>query len=158
MIASEDVKDAILPQRPQEQLFDRRPIEPELPNLFTPRIYDDVASGVTIKIAGQTNILTASAIQSCIQALIERRLPSLLIEFKTLRHYDSTGLAVLITGIHKLRKSGCRVRLICLESDVALMLRLAGLDVEVTRERKNWTLPVAYRIAATVRTKSPTLH
>ncbi|ETK35401.1 STAS domain-containing protein [Microbispora sp. ATCC PTA-5024] len=94
------------------------------------RIRGDV---VVIEMAGQLDMMSASALRSCLaQAVTMSAPPRIVLDASLLTFCDSTGVSVLMGALPAIGAAGGRMALSGVHGRLGRILRITGLEAELT--------------------------
>ncbi len=78
--------------------------------------------------SGRLDAKTAPDLEHALDALEERGLTQVVINFYQASYISSSCLRILLTHVRKLRRAGGDLKLCCLTDKIAQVLRITGLD------------------------------
>ena len=90
---------------------------------------ESATSGITVlRLADALEMSNVAAFRQTLQAEVERAGKGVILQLAEVEFVDSSGIAVLIEGLRWSRERGIPYILVCLTSDVQMVIELARLD------------------------------
>ncbi len=81
-----------------------------------------------LTVEGDIDLSTSPSLRKHLEGILDRERTSLVIDLSSVRHMDSSGIAVLIEAERWARKHGRRLLLASLSDQVRMVLELARLQ------------------------------
>jgi anti-sigma B factor antagonist len=81
-----------------------------------------------VRLSGEVDISTAPRVKQEITDLLDQGYIKLLVHLDEVDYLDSTGLAVLLSGLRRAMDQGGHLGLICSRPSVLRILEISGLD------------------------------
>jgi len=83
---------------------------------------------VFVNLAGELDLLTSDEVRSALSELVDRGHHQLAVDLRDLAFIDSTGLAVLVGALKKVREHHGSLVLISADGHPRRVLKITGLD------------------------------
>lgn len=81
-----------------------------------------------IQPSGLLDGVNGNQLQQEIAATVQAEVSQILINFEAVSFMDSSGLGALVIALKRVRGSGSRLSLCCLNDQVTMLLELTGMD------------------------------
>lgn len=85
-----------------------------------------------VSVAGEVDLYTAPRLRERIIDLVNGGRYQILVDLTSVEFMDSTGLAVLVGGLKRVREHGGSLELVCTKDPVLKLLTITGLDRALT--------------------------
>ena len=91
---------------------------------FTIRVIDD---RTVVRVTGDLDVITAPRLRQCFADLVRHGHHDLVVDLDEVGFVDSTGLAVLVNALKRVRAQQGQLRLVCSDERTIHMFRITGL-------------------------------
>lgn len=81
-----------------------------------------------IQPSGLLDGVNGNQLQQEIAATVQAEVSQIIINFEAVSFMDSSGLGALVIALKRVRGSGSRLSLCCLNDQVTMLLELTGMD------------------------------
>ena len=86
------------------------------------------AGTTVVAVSGEIDVFTAPQLREVLMGAIEQGCQRLVVDLEGVEFLDSTGLAVLVAGLKRVREAGGDLHLVCTRDHILRVLDLTGLD------------------------------
>lgn len=87
-----------------------------------------VGDATVVSVSGEIDVFTAPQLREVLMAAIEGGSRRMIVDLEGVEFLDSTGLAVLVAGLKRVREAGGDLHVVCTRDHILRVLELTGLD------------------------------
>lgn len=88
-------------------------------------------TGSKISVAGEVDVSNASGLRDAIDAALDEKAPSIEVDLSQVSYIDSTGIGVLVGGVHRAADAGLHLSVSNPQRNVARVLDMLGVSGEL---------------------------
>ncbi|MCH4082917.1 MAG: anti-sigma factor antagonist [Coriobacteriaceae bacterium] len=88
-------------------------------------------TGSKISVSGEVDVSNASGLRDAIDAALEEKAPSIEVDLSQVTYIDSTGIGVLVGGVHRAADAGLSLSVSNPQRNVARVLDMLGVSGEL---------------------------
>ena len=82
----------------------------------------------TIEVTGDIDMYSSHKLRDEIMCLIDKKVPTLHVDFKEVSYMDSSGIATFVEALKTMKTYGGRLKLICIPESIMEIFRFSRLD------------------------------
>src|SRR2546423_8597356 len=88
----------------------------------------DDSDAIVLGLTGEVDLYTCPELKTELLRVIDQGAKVVVVDLSGTTFMDSTGLAVLIRGVERLRTNGGRLAVVCVDPNLRKIFEVTGLD------------------------------